>query len=59
MSCDKDYLRASAGIRPADADMLQSTMQGGVPERRLSFDTADDKFEEMVSTSKLVPFLFP
>ena len=53
MSCYK-----GSGIR--FANMLQSTMQGGVLERkRYSSEIGDDKFEEMVSTPKLVPFPLP
>jgi hypothetical protein len=50
-------LHTSANIR---SDLPPSTMQGGVPERKHSApDTGNDKFEEMVRKSKLIPFLFP
>jgi hypothetical protein len=40
------------------ADMLQSTMKEVAPERNPLFsETDDDRFEEMVRTSKLIPFL--
>lgn len=42
------------------ADMLPFTIQGGIPERKwCSSDTCNDKFKEMVRTSKLIPFLLP